>query len=313
MHKPLVVLALAAGSMALAADDTPAGPATLADILAASIDTDWRTPDPADTLYLDLDGGRVIIELAPDFAPRHVANIRHLARRRYWDGLAIVRVQENYVVQWGDPEAESPERRRSLGEADRHLPAEFAVPASRVPFTPLPDGDVYAPEVGWSQGFPVARDGAGAENLAWLAHCYGAVGAGRDGAPDSSNGSELYVVIGHSPRHLDRNITLVGRVLQGMEVLGALPRGRGAMGFYESAGERIPIRSVRLAADLPDSERVPLQVLRTDTETFKRLVEARRNRREEWFVHRAGRIELCNVPVPVRLKPQDRDVAGEDG
>jgi peptidylprolyl isomerase len=154
--------------------------------------------------------------------------------------------------------------------------------------------------VGFSGGFPAARDpGAG---QAWLAHCYGMVGAGRGNEADSGNGSELYVVTGHAPRQLDRNIALVGRVVQGMELLSVLPRGAGPMGFYEQPSQHVPIMSVRVAADLPEAERVPLEVLRTDTATFAALVEARRNRRDDWYKVPAGYIDLCNVPLPARTR-----------
>src|SRR6185295_6977958 len=113
----------------------------------------------------------------------------------------------------------------------------------------------------------------------WLVHCYGMVGAGRDNATDSGGGTELYVVIGQAPRHLDRNVTLLGRVVQGMELLSALPRGPGAMGFYEKAEQRVPIKAIRIAADVPEAERSMLEVLRTDTPVFQELLESRRNRR----------------------------------
>ena len=148
---------------------------------------------------------------------------------------------------------------------------------------------------------PAARDPA--TGKAWLAHCYGMVGAGRDVASDSGNGSELYAVIGHAPRHLDRNIALVGRVVQGMEWLTSLPRGTGPLGFYEKPGQRMAIRSVRLAADVPEAERMRLEILRTDTPTFAALVESRRNRSDEWYKRPAGHIDLCNVPLPVRTAP----------
>jgi peptidylprolyl isomerase len=106
--------------------------------------------------------------------------------------------------------------------------------------------------------------------------------------------------IGHSPRHLDRNDTLFGRVVQGMELLSTLPRGTGPLGFYEKPEQQVPIKSVRVAADVPESERTELEILRTDTPTFETLVESRRNRREEWFAMPTGRIEIGNVPVPVR-------------
>jgi peptidylprolyl isomerase len=272
----------------------------MADVLAASKASDWRPLDPENTLYLELASGRVVIELAPAFAPRHVANVKALARERYYDGLAIVRAQDNYVVQWADPDAEKPERARKIRNAQKTLPPEFERSIGRtVPFTRLPDGDVYAPEVGFSGGFPVARDPRNGKM--WLAHCYGMVGAGRDTAADSGGGTELYAVIGQAPRQLDRNVTLLGRVVAGMELLSALPRGTRALGFYEKAEQRVPIKAIRVAADVPASERSALEVMRTDTATFQDLIESRRNRREEWFQTPAGRIEVCNVPIPVRL------------
>jgi peptidylprolyl isomerase len=152
--------------------------------------------------------------------------------------------------------------------------------------------------VGFSGGFPAARDPRSGQ--AWLAHCYAMVGAGRGNEPESGNGTELYVVIGHAPRQLDRNIALVGRVVQGMELLSVLPRGTGSLGFYEQPSQHVPITSVRVAADVPEAEHSRLEVLRTDTATFAALVEARRNRRDDWYKVPAGYIDLCNVPLPVR-------------
>ena len=70
------------------------------------------------------------------------------------------------------------------------------------------------------------------------------VGVGRNYSPDTGSGAELYTVIGHAPRHLDRNIALVGRVIEGMEHLSTLPRGTGDLGFYKTAPERTPIRAI---------------------------------------------------------------------
>jgi peptidylprolyl isomerase len=300
----LVALVFGAGAAASVRAQTPApgNPPTFAEVLAAATPSDWRPLDPENTLYLELPGGRVVIELAPAFAPQHVANVKALARESYFDGLAIVRSQDDYVVQWGDPDAGDEAKRRPIRSGRRTLGGEFTRAAGGdLPFTRLPDLDGYAPEVGFSSGFPVARDPA--SGRAWLAHCYGMVGAGRDEAADSGGGAELYVVIGHAPRHLDRNVTLLGRVVQGMERLSTLPRGTGAMGFYETPAERVPLRALRVAADVPGPERSALEVLRTDTATFERLVESRRNRREPWFKEPAGHINVCNVPLPVRAVP----------
>jgi peptidylprolyl isomerase len=270
---------------------------TMSEVIAATTPADWRPLAAENTLYLQLPAGRVVIELAPAFAPEHVGNIRTLVRERYFDGLAILRSQDNFVVQWGDAEG-----KRSLGTARAKVPPEFTVRLTpSLPFTPLPDRDGYAPEVGFSQGFPIARDARAGEG--WLAHCYAMVGAGRGNEPDSGNGTELYVVTGHAPRQLDRNIALVGRVVKGMELLSTLPRGSGPLGFYERPEQHVPITSVRLASEVPATEREPLEVMRTDTASFAALVEARRNRKDDWYLAPAGYIDLCNVPIVVRAKP----------
>jgi peptidylprolyl isomerase len=271
-----------------------ASPPSMTQVLAASKASDWRPLDPENTLYMELPAGRVVIELAPAFAPLHVRNIKKLAKAGYFNGLAIIREQDNYVAQWGDPE-----NRHPLPDGIGKTAPEFdAVLAQNLPFTQLPDGDVYAPEVGFSDGFPMARSAA--EKRMWLAHCYGMVGVGRDVDAETGSGAELYAVIGHAPRHLDRNVALVGRVLKGMELLSGLPRGSGDLGFYTAAEHPLPIKSVRIAADVPPRERAHLEVLRTDTPTFNALIESRRNRPEDFFKVQAHRIELCNVPLQVR-------------
>ena len=299
-----VALSAAATASPQEAEATKTPPAkSMQEILDAAPASAWRTLDPANTLYLELATGRVVIELAPGFAPAHVANIRTLAKEGYWDGLAIIRSQDNYVVQWGDPNDDDPAQKsgKSLGSAKAKLPAEFERGSEGVPFVRLPDADGWAAQVGFSDGFPAARDPA--EGKAWLAHCYGMVGAGRDVASDSSNGTSLYVVTGQSPRMLDRNITVVGRVVDGIELLTVLPRGTGPLGFYEDPAQNVPIASVQLASEVPPAQRSPLQLLRTDSSTFTELVESRRNRRDEWYKRPAGHIDLCNVPLPVRETP----------
>ena len=267
---------------------------TMAEVIAAAGPGDWRTPDPANTVYLQLATGRVVIELASDFAPQHAENIKTLVREGYFDGLAVIRSQDNFVVQWGDAEGKRP-----LKSARSSVPPEFTVAKGMsLPFTRLPDADGYAPEVGFSNGLPAARDPRTGE--AWLVHCYAMVGAGRANEVDSGTGAELYVVTGHAPRQLDRNIALVGRVVQGIELLSVLPRGTGALGFYEKPSQHVPIVSVRMAADVPEAERARIELMRTDTPTFGALVEARRNRQDDWYKVPAGYIDVCNVPIPVR-------------
>ncbi|HEV2268880.1 MAG TPA: peptidylprolyl isomerase [Steroidobacteraceae bacterium] len=281
--------------------DTPSS----AQILSESKGSEWRRPDPENLLVMRLASGRVVMELDPVYAPLHVANIRTLVREHYFDGLAIVRVQDDFVAQWDDPEGDDGGDRhkiRSLGAAKATLPPEFTQPiGASLPWVRLPDGDLYAPEVGFSDDFPAARDQAA--NETWLVHCYGTLAVARDNPPDSGNGSALYVAIGQAPRRLDRNLTVVGRVVAGMENLSALPRGHGPLGFYAHPKERTPILDIRVAADLPPAQRPNIEILRTDSPTFQRLLEVTRNRHDAFYVTPPGKVDICAVPAPARDLP----------
>jgi len=270
------------------------------EVVARSTAADWRPVDPDNLLVVDLaDGGRVFIELAPDFAPVHVANVRAFARGGWWNGATVYRVQDNYVAQWGNGDAAT-----ALPDGVvRTPPAEYDRDLAGLTARPLGFPDSYAPMAGHVEGWPAAWDPE--TGRIWLAHCYGAVGVGRDLAPDTGTGGELYAVIGHSPRHLDRNIATIGRVIEGIAALAARPRGTGNLGFYDTAqGEQpIPIRSARLASDLPEAERPHFEVMRTDGETFSAYVTGRANRGGTFFNLPAGGVDLCNVNVPVRRRP----------
>ena len=296
--KILALLAPFAWLPALADSPTPSA----AQILSESKPSEWRKPDPANLLVMRLPAGRVVVELDPDYAPLHVANIRTLVRERYFDGLAVVRVQDDFVAQWDDPEADDGGDRhkiRSLGKAKATLPPEFTrAIAPSLPWVKLPDGDFYAPEAGFSEGFPAARDPA--RNETWLVHCYGTVAVSRDNPPDSGSGSGLYAAIGQAPRRLDRNLTVVGRVVAGMELLSALPRGHGPLGFYTEAKQRTPILDVRVAADLPPAQRPNIEILRTGSATFQRLLEAARSRHDAFYATPPGKVDVCAVAAPVR-------------
>ncbi len=283
---PFLATALAVLACAAAGHAEPVAWRSMGDVLAASADADWRDIEPRNLLYLELDRGTVVMELAPQFAPRHIANLRRLVAAGHFSPAAIARSQDNYVVQWSGA--------GPLGDAEERLAPEFFRSAQGLTFTGLASRDAYAPEVGFVDGFPAARTAA--DGSAWLAHCYGMLGAGRDTAADSGNAGELYVVTGHAPRHLDRNVTLLGRVIDGIEHLSTLPRGGGPLGFYEQASERVPIRRLRFGTDYDAG----WQALRTESPTFAALVESRRYRNEDWFVDPAGAIGLCNVPLKVR-------------
>ena len=302
----LATVAAAGHAQASAPAASPAASApkgrTTADILREAPASAWRRPDPNNVLAMTLPSGVVWIELAQRFAPRHADNIRLLVAQHYFDGLAVLRVQDNFVAQWGDPAAddEDASRGRPFGAAARTLEPEFSISDKGLKITKLKDRDVWAPVTGFVDGFPVAADPK--THRAWVAHCYGTVGAGRGNTVDSGSGAELYAVIGQSPRGLDLNIAPVARVLQGMELLSSLPRGGQNMGFYDKPEQNVRITKIERLADMPEATRPDVQVFRTDTPQWNEMIESRRNRKDAWYVHKAGAIDLCNITVPVKIQ-----------
>ncbi len=298
----------------LAALLAAAAPPSPGEIAAAAPASAWRAIAPENLMLVETPRGTMAIELAPEFAPVHIAAIRKLVAEGRFDGGAITRVQDNYVVQW----AARPDAGKTLtasgaaavahggtatpggvpvgtGPGPAHpavLPAEYERPAKGLTITPLGSNDTYAPSGFW-RGWPVAHDPKA--GTAWLAHCYGAVGVGRDNPPDTGDGSELYAVIGHGPRHLDRNITLVGRVVAGIADFSSLPRGTADLGFYKTPGEQTPITRVHFAA--AGDQRY--EVLDSASPAFRAYLAARTNR-TGFFMRPAGATDLCNVQVPVR-------------
>ena len=343
----------AQASAAQAAGRTKPSPLAPSEIVAAAPNADWTGIAPSDLLVMELtpDGKgkprRVMIQLMPPpFSQGWTGNIRKLAAAHWWDGLSINRVQDNYVVQWGDANADDKAKAKALPaglattaesqyttelqqgrlrpnycvNSDSSMPCPEFV---RHPLAALVSGqDVYAKSTGFFEGFPIAIESKivplankclrtlNGKKLscpsgivratAWPIHCYGMVGVGRDLSPNTGSGAELYVVIGHAPRHLDRNIALVGRVIEGIEFLSSLPRGHGGLGFYdlEQGDERVTITSIRRGAEVKDLP--AYQYLSTNSARFAKYADARANRRDAFFISPAGGADICNIPVPVR-------------
>ena len=276
----------------LAAQPAPTKTLSAAEIIDAAPKSSW-VEIPADRLMvMTLDGGRrVVIELAPDFAPVHVANLRALARGGYWRGARVYRVQDNFVAQWGIDEDQ-----RALPPGAVELPpAEYERPAQGLAITRLEQPDAYAPLVGFADGWPLSvRDGKAA-----LAHCYGTVGVARNPAPDTGTGGELYAIIGQPPRRLDRNLAVVGRVIEGIEHLSALPRGPMAdRGSYGTSVKPVPVTSIAIASDLP----VPPRFERFDTASapFAAYLNKKTADTNDFYRVPAGGVDICSAPVPVR-------------
>ncbi|WP_375422588.1 peptidylprolyl isomerase, partial [uncultured Sphingomonas sp.] len=242
--------------------------ATPAPLPSDAVDADWRAIPDDEVMVITLGTGKqVVIRLAAAYAPAHVGNVRTLARTRWWDGTSVYRVQENWVAQWGD---ESEKKPLPVGVTDAPA-AEFEI-AAFAPAVRMARADGYSTAAGiTADGWPIASDG----KAAWLTHCYGMVGVARDALPSTGSGSELFTPIGQSARRLDRNYTVVGRIVEGMQYLSALPRSDAAMGMYATAGERVPIVSVRLASDVPAAERPRFQYRAADNPRFAAAVRRR--------------------------------------
>ena len=287
---PLMLFAAAASAQTA----PPPKKLTPTDVVAAAPASAWRAIPAEDLMVMTLaGGGRVVIQLAPVFAPVHVANIRRLALSTYWRGAAVYRVQDNYVAQWGINEV-----KRALPPGVVELPPhEYWHSAGGLAVRRLSARDPYAAAVGFSGGWPVALY---ADGTASLTHCYGTVGVGREYHPDTGSGAELYAIIGHAPRQLDRNIAIVGRVVSGIELLSSLPRGGETMGFYKAGSVAKPIVGVTMASALPASRRPSFEYLDENSPAFTHYLRLRQNRDDDFYRVAAGGVDLCNAPVPVR-------------
>ena len=316
MNKSLISLAaaLALASPAFAEGDDPETPApSPGEIVEKAAASDWVAIAPEDlmvmTLAPDAEGKplEVVIQLMPaPFSQGWIENIKTLTRSGYYDGLSVIRVQDNYVTQWGDPSGDE--------EGAKPLPEGLKVMGEDEYVSTITGDDLLArtrypdPYAGWTAllgGWPTGlrmQTSHTLEYQAWPTHCYGMVGVARGMSPNTGDGSSLYTVIGHAPRQLDRNIALAGRVIEGMEHLSSLPRGKGTLGFYEDAeaDKRTSILSVRIASDMPSGEQPQFEYLSTESEIFADYADARANRRDPFFIVPAGGADICNIPVPIR-------------
>lgn len=299
-----LAVALAGCASALPPQSAPAptpqttseAPVELADL--AELGPDWRPVSAEDLLLVRLAGGDVAIELAPQFAPLHVDQMRNLARANHFDGATFYRFVEGFVAQAGvyNDALEDP-----YADGAPTLPAEFDVPvADAAPFSPLGSADVFAAQVGHVGGFQAARDLD--LGRAWLAHCPGAAAMARDADPDTGS-SHFYIVVGQSPRYLDRNLSVFGRVIDGFEHVLRLERGVRAIdnGVIGEPERRVPIQAVIVAADLPEATRPAYAVMRDNSASFAAHKTEKRVRDGAFFVNTPPEVlDVCATPVPVR-------------
>lgn len=261
----------------------------------AEDDGAWRNPDPENTVYMQLPDGQVVIELNPDFAPKTVLQFKQLVRDGFYDGLSFYRVIDGFVAQGGDgSDMEAPHEVPGL-------PAEFERDWSDgLSFVSIQKPDMFAPETGFIDGFAAARDRV--ENKVWLTHCPGVVAMARNNAPDTGS-SDFYIVIGQAPRYLDRNLTIFGRVVYGMNVVQRIIRGSvETNGMIGDGAPQTEIVTALVGSDVPEAERATLQIANTNGSDFQAVLESRKHRGKPFFHHTPPAVlDVCQVPVGARL------------
>lgn len=296
MKKSIVFLMISlTATTAFCKDENLINTKTPYQIIADAPNKDWRDLDINNTLYITLDSGVVVVELAPQFAPMHVENTKNLVKEGVFNKTSFYRVIDGFVAQGGPAD---PEKIPQLKNGKLTIDAEFAVsPNKPFEFTPLNAFDGYAEEVGYVDGFPVGRSKDGRSN--WLLHCYGALAMGRANEANSG-GTELYIVIGTAQRYLDRNTTVFGKVISGMQHIQSLQRSSSLSGEVDVSKDN-KIISIKVASDLKPVQRLDLQTMKTNSNSFKALIKSRKNRNGEWFLHQHDYIDVCSVAVPVRI------------
>ncbi len=277
--------------------------------ISAQDDTVWNSLDPKNTVYLQLKEGMVVIELNPTFAPKTVKRFKELLEEQFYRSLSFYRVIDGFVAQGGD------ESDIDDNPAIKTLKAEFEIDWPLKPkdkdeakdwqpmsWTLVQKDDMFAPFTGFIDGFPAARDDKKA-GKAWLTHCPGTVAMARNDDPDSSS-TDFYIVIGQAPRYLDRNLTIFGRVVWGMDVVQRIKRGSTLdNGIIEDDLERSWISRMQLASSLDVSDRLDVYVADTNTKSFSDMLRKRRNRSDKFFHHKPPKVlDICQVPVPSRLE-----------
>jgi cyclophilin family peptidyl-prolyl cis-trans isomerase len=291
---PIMLLPLLAAAQPAPAQGTPAQAVpAVAPLPSDPVAADWKPIPDDQVMIVTLTGNRtVVIRLAPDYAPEHVANVSKLALAHWWDGTSVYRVQEGWVTQWGGSPTDSEDKPLPDGVA-KSPAAEFDI-ARFAPAQKLARADAYSTASGiTADGWAVASDGS----AGWLTHCYGTVGVARGNAPDTGSGGELFTPIGQAARRLDRNYTIVGRVIEGMKWLSAMPRSDGDAGFYKAAGERATIVSARLASDIPAAERPHFEYRAADNPRFAAMIDLRLHPKG---LTPLGGIDVCDVPLAAR-------------
>jgi len=259
-------------------------------------DTQWRKLDVNNAIVMTLPHGQVVIELAPQFSPKHVAQFSRLISKGFYNDNKFYRVIDGFVAQGGPDE--------SVPDAPLlKIEGEWSTGDSW-PFTKVQDKDLFAEQTGFKDGFAIGLNPS--ENKAWLAHCPGVLAMARSNEADSAS-SHFYFTIGQAPRYLDRIMTVFGRVVYGMEHIQAVQRTNVIEGDTPvKKSDFTTILSMKLMKDIPIKQRLNIEVERTDSVEFSVKLEDRKHRKGAFFYKKPPPVlDVCQVPVKSRLVKSD--------
>jgi len=237
---------------------------------------------------IDTNKGRIIVEMLPEVAPLHVAQIRALAHENFYDGQRFFRVIDKFMDQTGDPQNNG-----QGGSSKPNIPAEFTFRrGTDLPFVMAADQTVA--EIGFIKTLPVESQSMSLAPLtkdqkvtAWALYCQGVMGMARDENPDSGN-SQFFLMRWPYPS-LERKYTAWGRVISGLDVVRAIKTGEPV----EDPQDRM--ERVRLLADLPEKDRPKIRVVDTRGPWFKAEIARTRAGKGADFT-------ACDVEIPVEVK-----------
>ena len=265
-------------------------------ILPDTTDADWREPDLENTLYIKTIHGTFVVEMMPEFAPKHVEQIKTLTRRKFYDNITFHRVIRNFMNQTGDPTGDG------TGDSDLpDIPGEFTfrrspsgMPVTLVNRRLTEVGEV---DTGFYKAMPVATKPSAQAFMtkdgkveAWGLHCKSVTSMAR-GVPENSANSQFFLMR-HEYQSLDMKYSIWGTTIWGRRGLKKIK-----VGIAGETPNFVPneLISMRMAVDVPEEERFAVQILRTDSNAFESYVNSLKSK--------TGKApNVCDVEVPTRLK-----------
>lgn len=252
----------------------------------------YRLVEPENLVIMQLEYGEVVIELNADMAPNHAAQFSQLVLDGVYDRERFYRVIDGFVAQGG---LENDERIALFDTLENENDREIQDRR----FVPLGNDDLFASEVGHMDGFAAGRDMS--IRREWLLHCPGTLAMARDTDPDSGS-TEFYIVLAPQ-RYLDRNLTIFGRVISGMQYVQKLKRGDRAIesGVIQAPEKGDVIVSMKMASELPEEIRPVWEVMDTQSVEWAEFKDSRRVRDDPFFYRKPPEVlDVCGVEVPAK-------------